>query len=76
MTAPPPPTQAAPPKPAEGDKSPYRGTLNLPKTSFPMKANLVQNEPATMKRWAGINLYSKLRDQQKPNHRGKGKGRP
>ncbi len=67
MTTPPPPSQSAPPKPVEGDKSPYRATLNLPKTTFPMKANLVQNEPATMKRWAGINLYTKLRDQQRPN---------
>ncbi len=32
----------------------YKDTLNLPKTSFPMKANLVQNEPASLKRWSGI----------------------
>ncbi|MBL9032167.1 MAG: isoleucine--tRNA ligase [Phycisphaerae bacterium] len=42
-----------------GEKSRYRATLNLPKTSFPMKANLVQNEPASMKRWAG--LYGRVR---------------
>jgi isoleucyl-tRNA synthetase len=56
MTTPP---QTATPKPAESEKSPYRGTLNLPKTSFPMKANLVQNEPASLKRWTG--LYDRLR---------------
>jgi isoleucyl-tRNA synthetase len=32
----------------------YKDTLNLPKTSFPMKANLVQNEPASVKRWAAV----------------------
>ena len=31
-------------------KNAYKSTLNLPKTAFPMKANLVQNEPATLKR--------------------------
>jgi len=29
----------------------YKKTLNLPKTAFPMKANLVQNEPGSIKRW-------------------------
>lgn len=29
----------------------YKKTLNLPKTSFPMKANLVQNEQGSIKRW-------------------------
>ena len=29
----------------------YKATLNLPKTSFPMKANLAQAEPATLARW-------------------------
>ncbi|MEL7473619.1 MAG: class I tRNA ligase family protein, partial [Planctomycetota bacterium] len=44
------------------EKSPYRKTLNLPKTSFPMKANLVQNEPASLKRWASAGLYQRLRE--------------
>lgn len=43
------------------DKSPYRGTLNLPRTSFPMKANLIQNEPASLKRWSAMNLYEAVR---------------
>ena len=29
----------------------YRNTLNLPKTAFSMKANLVQNEPKILKVW-------------------------
>ncbi|MFK7883077.1 MAG: isoleucine--tRNA ligase [Phycisphaerales bacterium] len=43
----------------------YKKTLNLPKTSFPMKANLVQNEPASLKRWNkladGKGLYEAMR---------------
>ncbi len=49
-------------KPSKGDeKSRYRGTLNLPQTAFAMKANLVQNEPASQKRWAKIGVYQQLR---------------
>ncbi len=40
----------------------FRKTLNLPKTSFPMKANLVQNEPQSLKRWDKLGLYEKLRE--------------
>ncbi|GAB4191003.1 MAG: isoleucine--tRNA ligase [Phycisphaeraceae bacterium] len=47
----------------------YKKTLNLPRTSFPMKANLVQNEPASLKRWDKLGLYSKLRDRQHPKGR-------
>ncbi len=43
----------------------YKKTLNLPKTGFPMKANLVQNEPASLKRWAKAGLYAALRDKAK-----------
>ncbi|MHC5027217.1 MAG: class I tRNA ligase family protein, partial [Planctomycetota bacterium] len=38
----------------------YKKTLNLPKTSFPMRANLAQNEPQTMKRWAKAKLYEQI----------------
>jgi isoleucyl-tRNA synthetase len=41
----------------------YKTTLNLPQTSFPMKANLANREPATLKRWQDIGLYQKIRDQ-------------
>jgi isoleucyl-tRNA synthetase len=43
-------------------KSVYKDTLNLPKTPFPMKADLVRTEPATMKRWAAMHLYEKVRE--------------
>ena len=39
----------------------YKDTLNLPKTSFPMKANLAQREPAMLKRWQQMDLYGQLR---------------
>ena len=44
------------------NKPNFRKTLNLPKTSFPMKANLVQNEPQSQKRWEKLGLYEKLRE--------------
>ncbi|WP_432798144.1 isoleucine--tRNA ligase [Poriferisphaera sp. WC338] len=45
------------------EKKNYKKTLNLPKTAFAMKANLVQNEPASMKRWDKAKLYNQLRTQ-------------
>ena len=38
-----------------------KNTLNLPKTSFNMKANLPQREPAMLKHWDGIDIYGKIR---------------
>jgi isoleucyl-tRNA synthetase len=40
----------------------YRATLNLPETSFKMKANLTQNEPLMLKRWDAENLYQRLQE--------------
>ena len=39
----------------------YKDTLNLPKTSFPMKANLPQREPEMLKKWEEEKVYQKLR---------------
>jgi len=48
---------------SKADNKPnFRKTLNLPKTSFPMKANLVQNEPQSLKRWEKAKLYEKIRE--------------
>lgn len=46
----------------------YRDTLNLPKTSFKMKANLTQKEPQYLKRWDKEDLYQQLQsaNQDKP----------
>jgi isoleucyl-tRNA synthetase len=38
-----------------------KATLTLPKTAFPMKANLPQNEPLRLQRWAALGLYEQLR---------------
>ena len=38
----------------------YRDTLSLPKTSFPMKANLAQKEPVTLSRWKETRIYDRL----------------
>ncbi|MCC6320210.1 MAG: isoleucine--tRNA ligase [Phycisphaerales bacterium] len=67
MSVPTPTTTPPSAKPAKdgGSESRYKSTLNLPKTGFPMKANLVQNEPASLKRWQGMKLYEKVREASK-----------
>ena len=50
------------------DSTDYKKTLNLPRTDFPMKANLAAREPEILKRWQEMDLYSRLRDV--------GRGRP
>lgn len=35
----------------------YKETLNLPKTSFPMRANLPKMEPEMLKMWDDMNIY-------------------
>lgn len=39
----------------------YKNSLNLPKTKFPMKANLVQMEPQWLKKWDKEDLYGQIR---------------
>jgi len=39
--------------------------INLPKTSFSMKANLPNKEPEILKIWEKLDLYKKLRDSSK-----------
>jgi isoleucyl-tRNA synthetase len=38
-----------------------KATLTLPQTAFAMKANLPQNEPLRLARWASLHLYEELR---------------
>ena len=40
----------------------YKETLNLPKTDFPMKANLVKKEPEMIERWEKQELYERIRE--------------
>lgn len=42
--------------------SEYKHTLNLPATSFAMKANLAQREPGMLKRWQDEDVYQQIRD--------------
>ena len=46
----------------EIDLKKIKKSVNLPKTSFPMKANLSQNEPQTLKRWKNKQLYSLINE--------------
>ncbi len=39
----------------------YKTTLNLPKTAFPMKANLPKLEPEMLARWEAMDIYRTLR---------------
>jgi isoleucyl-tRNA synthetase len=42
------------------DSDKIKDTLNLPKTSFSMKAKLAQKEPEIIKKWDDIGLYHKI----------------
>jgi len=40
----------------------YKKTVNLPQTSFAMKANLPQNEPKRLEQWRSIDIYQLIRE--------------
>ncbi|WP_433973168.1 isoleucine--tRNA ligase [Tunturiibacter lichenicola] len=50
--------EATPTKP---ELKALKSTLNLPETTFPMKANLPQNEPARLQTWQQQDLYAQIR---------------
>ena len=54
--------------PTMAESSDYKKTLNLPQTSFSMKANLPVNEPKRLEQWRLIDLYKLIRE--------KSEGRP
>jgi isoleucyl-tRNA synthetase len=39
-----------------------KSTINLPKTDFPMRANLPQNEPKMLARWEEMGIYHRIRE--------------
>ncbi len=43
----------------------WKETLNLPRTDFPMKANLPVTEPATIARWDQSGLYARIRESRR-----------
>jgi len=40
----------------------YKDSLNLPKTDFPMKANLAKKEPEQLKKWNEMRMYDRIRE--------------
>ena len=42
----------------------WKDTLNLPRTDFPMKANLQTAEPQALARWQEMRLYDRIREQR------------
>lgn len=47
------------------DQPSYKDTLSLPDTTFPMRGDLVKNEPVRLQRWNEENLYQKIQDRRK-----------
>ena len=43
----------------------YKDTLNLPRTDFPMKANLPAREPELLKQWEETRLYQQIQKSRK-----------
>jgi isoleucyl-tRNA synthetase len=43
----------------------YKDTINLPRTDFPMKANLATREPELLKKWDGTQLYQLIQKARK-----------
>ena len=39
----------------------WKDTVNLPRTGFPMKANLQTAEPEALARWDAMDLYGEIR---------------
>lgn len=46
-------------------KKEYKNTLNLPRTDFPMKANLPQREPAILAEWEKKDIYAVITEKRK-----------
>ena len=51
------------PMSAEGQN--YKDTVNLPKTDFPMKADLVIREPQRLEKWEKSGLYHRIQAKRK-----------
>lgn len=47
----------------------YKETLNLPKTAFPMRANLASREPQRVEKWQREDLYGRIRDARRGRKR-------
>ncbi len=47
------------------DNKNYKDTLSLPETTFPMRGDLVKNEPLRLESWEKQNLYQKIQERRK-----------
>ena len=47
----------------------YKNSINLPKTSFPQKANLAQKEPQMLKKWEEEGLYQRIVETSGPKEK-------
>ncbi len=52
-------------KAAKARKKTYKKSLNLPRTSFPMRANLAQNEPMSRRRWETARIFERFLEEAK-----------
>ena len=43
----------------------YKQSMNLPKTDFSMRANLPQNEPKRLEKWAEEDIYHRILEKNK-----------
>ena len=46
----------------DGGAKRYKSTLNLPRTEFPMKAQLSRREPEILKQWEDLDIYRRIRE--------------
>ena len=42
----------------------WKDTVNLPRTDFPMRANLPTSEPEMLAKWEATDLYGKIRSRR------------
>ncbi|MFK7910009.1 MAG: isoleucine--tRNA ligase [Akkermansiaceae bacterium] len=47
------------------DNKNYKDTLSLPETTFPMRGDLVKNEPLRLESWEKNNLYQQIQERRK-----------
>ncbi|QOW18821.1 isoleucine--tRNA ligase [Lysobacter ciconiae] len=47
---------------SDKNANPYKSTLNLPSTDFPMRGDLPKREPLTLARWEEEGLYARIRE--------------
>ena len=47
----------------------YKDTLLLPKTTFPMRGNLPNNEPKRYKKWFSENVYERMKENRRGNEK-------